>query len=78
MRDLSAAFLGDERRLTRAESGRILDGSAALHATFAGNMPDGAATLCDRLAMSSPRVATTERDGPDLVPKQRSFMPKSP
>jgi hypothetical protein len=70
MRDLSQTFLGDERRLTRAESRRILDAAAAMHAAFAGDPPAGAASLSDRLGMSSPRVADAERAGPDLLPKQ--------
>lgn len=70
MRDLSATFLGDERRLTRAESRLILDAAAGLHATFAGETLDGSAALADRLGMSSPRVAEAERAGPDLLPKQ--------
>ena len=70
MRDLSATFLGDERRLTRAESRQILGAAACLHATFAGDAPGGAATLSDRLGMTSPRVADAERAGSDLLPKQ--------
>ena len=70
MRDLSATFLGDERRLTRAESRQILGAAARLHATFAGDAPGGAATLSDRLGMTSPRVADAERAGSDLLPKQ--------
>jgi Ser/Thr protein kinase RdoA (MazF antagonist) len=70
MRDLSATFLGDERRLTREESGRILRAAAAMHAEFAGDVPDGAAALEDRLGMSSLRVAELERRGQDLLPKQ--------
>jgi len=70
MRDLADTFLADDRRLTRAESRRILDAVALLHATFAGDVPDGAATLAARLGMTSPRVADAERDGPDLLPKQ--------
>jgi hypothetical protein len=70
MRDLSATFLGDERQLSRAESRRVLAAAAALHAAFAGAVPDGAATLRDRLGMASPRVAEAERAGSDLLPKQ--------
>ena len=70
MRDLSATFLGDERRLSRAESRRILDAAAAMHAEFAGDVPDGAASLTARIGMSSLRVAEAERSGPDLLPKQ--------
>ncbi len=70
MRDVSPAFIGDERRLTREESRRILGAAAAMHAEFAGDVPAGAAELADRLAMSSPRVAESERAGSDLLPKQ--------
>jgi hypothetical protein len=70
MRDLSSSFLGDERRLTRPESRRILAAAAAMHREFAGEVPEGAAALADRLGMSSPRVAEGERAGPDLLPKQ--------
>jgi aminoglycoside phosphotransferase (APT) family kinase protein len=70
MRDLSRSFLGDERRLSRAESRHILDAAAAMHRAFTDAVPDGAATLRDRLGMSSPRVAQAERAGPDLLPKQ--------
>lgn len=41
-----------------------------MHREFAGDVPDGAARLADRLGMSSPRVADAERAGPDLLPKQ--------
>jgi hypothetical protein len=70
MRDLSPSFLGDDRRLSRAESRRVLAAAATMHREFAGDPPDGAATLGDRLGMSSPRVAEAERAGPDLLPKQ--------
>lgn len=70
MRDLSASLLGDARRLSRAESRRVLEAAAALHAEFAGDIPDGAAALGDRLGMASPRVADAERAGSDLLPKQ--------
>jgi Phosphotransferase enzyme family len=70
MRDLSASFLTEDRRLSRAESRAILAAAARMHATFAGEAPDGAAALSDRLGMSSPRVADAERAGSDLLPKQ--------
>ncbi len=70
MRDLSATFLGDDRVLSRAENRHVLDAAAALHAEFAGRVPDGAAALGDRLGMSSPLVAAEERAGTDLLPKQ--------
>ena len=70
MRDLSPTFLGDERRLSRTESRRILDAAAALHAEFEDDVPDGAAALSDRIGMASPRIADAERAGSDLLPKQ--------
>ena len=70
MRDLSASFLGDERRLSRAESRTILTAAAELHRAFIDDVPAGPATLDDRLGMSSLRVAEAERTGPDLLPKQ--------
>lgn len=70
MRDLSASLLGDERRLSRDESRGVLETAAALHAEFAGDVPDGAAALAGRLGMSSLRVADAERSGSDLMPKQ--------
>jgi hypothetical protein len=70
MEDVGALLLDAERRLTRAESRRVLAASAALHGAFQGSVPDGAATLAARLGMSSPAVARTERAGSDLLPKQ--------
>jgi hypothetical protein len=70
MRDVHEHLLGEVARLTRADSRRILDAAAALHATFRGRVPDGAAPLRDRLGMSSAAVADAERAGPDLLPKQ--------
>jgi aminoglycoside phosphotransferase (APT) family kinase protein len=70
MRDLSSTFLGDDRRLSRAESRRILDAGAALHAAFAGRPVDGAATLRDRLRAASPALGAAERAESDLLPKQ--------
>ncbi len=70
MRDLSSTFLGDERRLTRGESERILRVAAAMHAEFSGDVPDGAAALEDRLGMASLPVAERERTSQDLLPKQ--------
>lgn len=70
MRDLSHTFLGEDRRLSRTESRRILGAAAAMHSEFAGDVPAGAADLSARLGMSSLRVADAERSGPDLLPKQ--------
>jgi hypothetical protein len=70
MRDLHAQLLGDDARLTRSQSRRVLAAAAAMHTAFRGAPPDGAATLRARLSMSSPEVADAERAGPDLLPKQ--------
>jgi hypothetical protein len=70
MRDVAARFLGDERRLSRAESRRILAAAAAMHVEFAGDAPEGAAALADRLGMSALPVAERERESTDLLPKQ--------
>ena len=70
MDDVAPHLLGDEARLSRAESRRVLDASAALHAAFHGRVPDGAADLADRLGMASPAVAEAERPHSDLLPKQ--------
>lgn len=70
MRDLSASFLADERRLSRVESNHVLGAAAAMHREFAGQRIDGAARLADRLGMASPRIAEAERESADLLPKQ--------
>ena len=70
MRDLSATFLDDDRRISRDESRRVLDAAAAMHVVFSGEVPDGAASMEDRIGMASLRVAEAERSGPDLLPKQ--------
>jgi hypothetical protein len=70
MRDLHAALLDGTTRLSRADSRRVLDASAQLHAAFHGRVPGGAAALADRLGMASPTVAEAERTHPDLLPKQ--------
>jgi hypothetical protein len=70
MRDVQRHLLAEDARLTRTQSRRILDAAAALHATFLGVVPDGAALLRDRIGMSSPAVADAERLSTDLLPKQ--------
>jgi aminoglycoside phosphotransferase (APT) family kinase protein len=70
MRDVHAHLLGDTARLSRAQSRRVLDVAAALHAAFHGAVPEGAATLADRIGIPSPAVAEAERATPDLLPKQ--------
>ncbi|UJA20246.1 phosphotransferase [Thermoleophilia bacterium SCSIO 60948] len=70
MRDLSDTFLGDERRLSRAESHEILEVAALMHAEFAGGPPQGTARLDLRIGMSALPVAAAEREQTDLLPKQ--------
>ncbi|HET8953254.1 MAG TPA: phosphotransferase [Solirubrobacteraceae bacterium] len=70
MRDVHAHLLGDTKRMTREQSRRVLDVAAALHAAFHGAVPDGAATLGDRIGIPSPAVSEAERAGADLLPKQ--------
>lgn len=70
MRDVGGLLLGDEVRLSRDRSRTVLTAAAAMHSTFKGEVPAGAATLEARLGMSSPAVAAAEREGPDLLPKQ--------
>lgn len=70
MRDVHAELLPADARLSREQSRRILDAAAQLHRTFRGRVPDGAATLADRIGMSSPGAADAERTQPDLLPKQ--------
>jgi hypothetical protein len=70
MRDVHAQLLPADARLSRAQSRRILAAAAALHGTFYDRVPTGAATLRDRIGMSSPAVADAERANPDLLPKQ--------
>ncbi|HYX77229.1 MAG TPA: aminoglycoside phosphotransferase family protein [Gaiellaceae bacterium] len=70
MRDVHDLLLPTTARLSRGESRRILDAAAQLHRAFRGRVPDGAASLSDRIAMSSPAVAEAERGNPDLLPKQ--------
>jgi hypothetical protein len=70
MRDVHTALLPEDARLSRDRSRQVLAAAAALHTTFRGRVPDGAASLQDRLGMSSPAVANAERSSPDLLPKQ--------
>ena len=70
MRDVQAELLPPDARLSREQSRRILDAAAQLHHTFRDRVPDGAASLSDRIGMSTPAVADAERANPDLLPKQ--------
>ena len=66
----SAQLLPPDARLSRDESRRILAAAADLHRAFRDRVPPGAASLSDRIGMSSPGVADAERPQPDLLPKQ--------
>jgi aminoglycoside phosphotransferase (APT) family kinase protein len=70
MRDVQAHLLPQGARLSRDDSRRILAAAAELHRAFRDRVPSGAATLSDRIGMSSPGVADAERPHPDLLPKQ--------
>ena len=70
MRDVGALLLAPAVRLSRDESRRILAAGADLHRAFDGDVPPGAASLSDRIGMSSPAVADAERSSSDLLPKQ--------
>jgi Phosphotransferase enzyme family len=70
MRDVHAELLSPDARLSREQSGRILAAAAQLHRTFRDRVPPGAASLSDRVGMSTPAVADAERPNPDLLPKQ--------
>jgi hypothetical protein len=62
MRDLTAEFLPEETRLSRAQSRQILDAAAALHAAFWGEPHEPQlCSLADRYAFLSPANAERER-----------------
>lgn len=54
MRDLGAAVLTWERRITAAELGRLFGGLAAVHSTFADRPPAGLCDLATRLTLFAP------------------------
>lgn len=54
MRDLGDAVVGWDRVLSRAEVGRILAATTALHRAFRGRVPPGLCPLADLLALFSP------------------------
>ena len=68
MRDVSAALVPDDARLSRADSGRVLEAAAALHAAFAGGLPLELCPLADRYSFLSPATARREAGGADEVP----------
>ena len=68
MRDVSAALVPDHARISRADSRRVLEAAAALHAAFAGGPPLALCPLADRYAFLSPATARREAGGADEVP----------
>lgn len=68
MRDVSAALVPDTARITRADSRRVLEAAAALHAAFAVGPPLELCPLADRYAFLSPATARREAGGADEVP----------
>ena len=69
MRDVSAALLPDHARIGRADSRRVLEAAAALHARFWDGPPLTLCSMVDRYRLLSPDTARRERDGADEVPK---------
>ena len=70
MRDVSDGLLGDERRLSRAESRAVIEAAAAMHDRFWDEPMPSLAGCGDRLVISGPATWERERDGHDLLPKQ--------
>jgi len=70
MKDVSDSLLSDEKRLSRAESSRILAAANQMWDEFWGEEVPHLCSLWDRLLLFSPAIARSERDGVDLLPKQ--------
>jgi hypothetical protein len=69
MRDVSAALVPDHARLTRADSRRVLEAAAALHASFWDEPPLALCSMVDRYRLLSPATTRREAGGADEVPK---------
>jgi hypothetical protein len=69
MRDVASGLVGDDARLTRDDSRRVLEAAAALHARFWDEPPLTLCSMVDRYRLLSPATARRERDGADEVPK---------
>jgi hypothetical protein len=69
MRDVSGELLPPDRRLSRAESARILAAAAALHRRFAHEAISGLCSLEDRITLASPATVAGELGGVDYLPK---------
>ena len=68
MRDVTATLVPDTARITRADSRRVLEAAAALHAAFADGPPLELCSLADRYSFLSPATARREAGGADEVP----------
>jgi hypothetical protein len=69
MRDVSAALLPDHARIGRADSRRVLEAAAALHASFWDDPPRPLCPMADRYQFLSPATARREAGGADEVPR---------
>jgi hypothetical protein len=69
MRDVSAALLPDNARITRGDSRRVLEAAAALHATFWDDPPLPLCSMVDRYRFLSPATTRREAGGADEVPR---------
>lgn len=70
MKDVSDSLLSDEKRLSRAESLRVLASANQMWDEFWDEAVPHLCPLRDRLCLFSPAIAQSERDGVDLLPKQ--------
>ncbi|MEK6229583.1 MAG: hypothetical protein AABM66_13585 [Actinomycetota bacterium] len=70
MRDVSASLLADGKRLSREEHRRILEAANLMWEEFWGERVPYLCPLSDCFHLFSPAIATAERDGLDLLPKQ--------
>ena len=69
MRDVSAALLPDHARIGRADSRRVLEAAAALHASFWDDPPRPLCSMVDRYQFLSPATTRREAGGADEVPR---------
>jgi hypothetical protein len=69
MRDVSAALLGDQARVSRDDSRRVLAAAAALHAAFRDEPPLALCPMTDRYHFLSPATTRREAGGDDEVPR---------
>jgi len=70
MRDVSDSLLADERRLSRAESLRVLAAANGMWEEFWAEEVPHLCSLRDCFRLFSPAIAESERTGLDLLPKQ--------